>query len=186
MEKNQKTSHFSPTDSSDSKSVSRHDPDRSYLARLYPKPKTYEQRKQDNRLRQQSYRRKWPKYPYLNIATYGSTVLGLVIWVAQNLHAWWFGSSDYGITMSTVFFSFAIGLGLAFLLIAWVNYVNKLFSYFGSMIRLFWLVYAVLVAVLLVLWLSGWLWEYTNILWFLILTVFHFIVVFFIAKSIIV
>lgn len=180
-----KISHFAQTNTSDSKPASNVYTDRSRLGQLYPEPKTYEQRKQDDRLRQQSYRRQWPKYPYLNIATYGSAVLGLVIWVAQNLHVWWFGSSDYGITMSTVFFSFAIGFGLAFLLIAWINYVNKLFSYFGSMIRVFWLVYAVFVTVLLVLWLSGGIWEYTNILWIPVLTVFHFIVVFFIAKRII-
>jgi len=185
MANKSKISHFAPTDSSDSKPVSNSYPDRSRLVQLYPKSKTYKQRKQDDRLHQQSYRRQWPKYPYLNIAIYGSVVLGLVIWFTQNLNAWWFSSSNNGITMSIVFFSFAIGLGLEFLLIAWVNYVNKQFSYFEGMIRVFWLVYTVLATVLLVLWLSGWIWEYTNILWVPVLTVLHFIVVFFSAQRII-
>jgi hypothetical protein len=88
--------------------------------------------------------------------------------------------------MSTVFFSFVIWSVLAFLLIAWINYTDKQFSYFGGMTRVFWFVYTILAAVLLVPWLSGWIWEYTNILWIPILIVFHFIVVFFIAKRIIV
>jgi hypothetical protein len=179
------TSHFVSTDSSDSTPNAGNAPDRSHLSRLYPEPKTYEQKKQDVALLQQSYRLHWPKYPFLNIAAYGSIVLGVIIWFVQSLNTWWFGSGDWGLTMSTVFFSFAIWIMLVFLLIAWVNYVNKLFSYFGSMIRVFWLVYTILIVVLLVLWLSGWLWEYTNILWPPILTVIHFIVVFFIAKRIV-
>ncbi|MBC7564838.1 hypothetical protein H7100_01235 [Candidatus Saccharibacteria bacterium] len=176
-----KISHYAPSDPSDVKPASSATPDRSRLAQLYPEPKTYNQRKHNDRLLQQAYRRYWPKRPYLNIAAYGSVIMGLSIWFAQNLNAWWFGSSDKGITMATVFFTFAMGLGLAFLLIAWVNYVNKQFSYFGGVTQVFWLVYAVLLTVLLVLWLSGWIWEYTNILWIPALIVAHFITVFFSA-----
>ncbi len=179
-----KISHFSKTNISDAKPVSDAYKDRSKLALLYPEPKTYEQRKEDDKLRLQSYRRHWPKYPYLNIAAYGSAVLGLIMLVIQNLYAWWFGSSDLAITMSVVFFSFTIWLIVAFLLIAWVSYVNKQFSYFGG-IRVFWLVYSVLAAVLLAPWLSGWIWEYTNILWVPVLTILHFIFVFFSAQRII-
>ncbi len=180
-----KISHFVTTDSSDSKSVSRHDLDRSYLARLYPKPKTYEQRKQDDKRRQQSYRRQWPKRPRLNVAVYGSLVFGCFIWFIQNLSDSWLGNSDKGLIMSTVFFTFALAIVIMFLIIAWVNYVNKQFSYFGGMIQVFWLVYYILVAVILTLWLSGWIWEYTNILWVPVLTVLNFIVVFFSAQRII-
>lgn len=174
-----KISHYAPSGPSDSKPANGRTSDRSRLAQLYPEPKTYNQRKQDDKLRQQAYHRHWPKRPRLNIAAYGSVILGLSIWFAQNLSSWWFGSSDKGITMATVFFTFALGLGLAFLLITWVNYVNKLFSYFGGIVQIFWLVYAVLISVLLTLWLSGWIWEYTNILWIPVLIVLHFIMVFF-------
>jgi hypothetical protein len=83
--------------------------------------------------------------------------------------------------MATVFFTFALVLGIASLLIAWVNYVIKLFSYFGGMLQIFWFVYALLIAVLFTLWLSGSVWEYTNILWIPVLIVAHFIAVFFSA-----
>ncbi|MDD2337119.1 MAG: hypothetical protein PHD01_11135, partial [Geobacteraceae bacterium] len=81
--------------------------------------------------------------------------------------------------MSTVFFSFAIWMILAFSLIAWINYANKQFSYFGGMTWLFWIIYIVLVAILLALWQSGWAWEYTNILWVPAVSILHFIVMFF-------
>lgn len=176
-------SHYASSDSSDQKPVSSTISDRSHLARLYPEPKTYNQRKQDDKLRQQAYRRHWPKRPYLNIAAYGSIVLGLVIWFMQNLGAWVFGSSDKGITMATVFFSFALGLGLFFLIISWINYANKLFSYFGGRLQIFWIVYTLLVAALLFSWLNSWIWEYTNILWIPVLIILHFTVVFFSARS---
>lgn len=179
-----KISHFSKTNISDSKPVNNAYKDRSKLALLYPEPKTYEQKKEDDKLRQQSYRRHWPKYPYLNIAVYGSAVLGLMIWFVQNLNTWWFSSSNKGIVMSTVFISFAIFLVPAFLLITWIVYVNKQFSYFGGMVRLFWLVYDIILAVILSIWLSGWIGDYTNTLWIPALIVLHFILVFFSAQRI--
>lgn len=172
--------HFAATNSSDSQAANSDHVDRSQLAQLYPKPKTYDQRKQDDQRRQALYRRYWPKYPYLNIAAYGSVILGLVIWFVQSLNAWWYsGGEDRGITMSNIFFSFLLGLGLAFLIIAWVRYINKQFSHFGGSMRLFWLVYGSMSTVMLLLWLSGWLWEYTNIVWIVGLSVLHFTIVFF-------
>ena len=185
MVKKSKISHFTQTNTTGSKPDSNADADRSRLARLYPQPKTYEQKEQDTKLLQRAYRLHWPKYPYFNIAAYGSVLLGLTVWFVQNLYNWWFGNSDWGLTMSTIFFSFVIWLVLTLLLIVWVNYTNKQFAYFGGMIRVFWIVYTILTAVLLVLWLSGWIWDYTNILCIPVLTVFHFIVMFFIAKRII-
>ncbi len=173
-----KITHFATSDSSRSKSINSSSPNRSRLARLYPKPKTYEQIKQDDFLRQKSYRNQWPKYPYLNIAVCGSILFGIIIWVTQNINTWWFGNSDWGLTMSTVFLSFGIAMALIFLVVAWVKYVNKLLSYFGGMVGIFWLIYTVLVIVLLVLWLSGWIGKYTDAFWGPALIVSHFIVVF--------
>ncbi len=180
-----KISHFAPTDSTTSKTTKSNSPDRSSLAKLYREPKTYEQRKHDIRLLQQAYRLHWPKRPHLNVAVYGSLVFGCFIWFIQNLSDSWLGNSDKGLIMSTVFFTFALAIVIMFLIIAWVNYVNRLFSYFGGMIRVFWFVYTILAAVLLIPWLSGWIWEYTNILWIPVLTILHFIFVFFSTQRII-
>ncbi len=180
-----KITHFAASNWSDSKVLKGDSQDRSRLARLYPKPKTYEQRKRDDILRQKSYRRQWPKHPHLNIAAYGSAILGLTVWFIQNLNDSWFGNSNKGLIMSTVFLSFAVGIVLVFLIIAWVNYVNKQFSYFGGLASVFWLFYAVSVAVLLALWLSGWIWDYTNILWIPVLIVLHFIIAFFSTRRIV-
>ena len=185
MAKNPKISHYAPLEPSDAKSASITTPDRSRLAQLYPEPKTYNQRKQDDKLRQQAYRRHWPKHPDLNIAAYGSALLGFLVWFLQNLSSWWFGSSDYGITMSTVFFTFALGLAIAFLAITWVNYVNKLFTYFGGLVQIFWLAYTLFAAVLLTLWLSSWIWPYTNIIWIPLLIILHCTIVFLITRRII-
>ena len=182
MAKKMKIFHFAPTDNSSSSLINKNLQNQSHLAKLYPKPKTYEQNNQDRKLLQQAYRRQWPKYPYLNISAYGSAVFGLIIWFSQNIKTWWFGNGDFGLVMSTVFFSFAIWFVIAFSFIAWINYVNKQFSYFGGMIRLFWLIYIISIALLLTLWQSGWIWEYTNILWVPVLAILHFIVMFLNAK----
>jgi len=172
-----KISHFTPTSTLDSKSGNNNEPDRSRLARLYPDPKNYEQIKEDDKLRLQSYRRHWPKYPYLNIATYGSFVFAPMVWFAQNLKSWWLGGSNDAVTISMVFYSFTIWLVVAAMIIAWVIYVNRQFSYFGGMVGLFWSIYGVLVTLLFVLLLSGLIWDYANILWILVLSSLHFVVV---------
>jgi len=184
MVRKMKISHFAPTGPSETSPANKNRPNQSNLTRLYPNPKTYEQKKQDEKLLQKSYRHQWPKYPYLNISTYGSTIFGLIIWFSQNIKTWWFGNGDFGLVMSTVFFSFAIWLIVAFSFIAWINYVNKQFSYFGGMTRLFWLIYIILIALLLTLWQSGWIWGYTNTLWVPVLAILHFIVMLLSARRI--
>ena len=180
-----KISHFASTDSSSSKANKSNSPDRSRLAKLYPAPKTPEQRKQDDRLRQQAYRRHWPKRPHLNVAVYGSLIFGFFIWFIQNLSDSWLGNGDKGLVMSTVFFTFALAILMLFLIIGWLNYVDKQLTYFGGRLQVFLLVYAVLIAVLLSLWLRGFIWQYTNVLWIPVLTLAHFITVFFIIRRII-
>ncbi|MEO5950278.1 MAG: hypothetical protein ABIQ04_02410 [Candidatus Saccharimonadales bacterium] len=180
-----KISHYAQTDVYETKSFKLSDADRSNLTALYPKPKTYAQREMDDKLRQKSFRRKWPKYPALNIAVYGSVLFGLIIRFAQSLNVWWFSNpSDSGATMSIVFFSFILGLGLVFLIIAWVGFVNRQFSYFGGLLRLFWLTYGVIIAIMVGLWLSSWIGNYTYILWVPSLAVLHFIIVLISAKHI--
>jgi len=172
-----KLSHFTANDQSKIKTTGNRYADRSLLARLYPKAKSYEERLRDDKWREQSYRRRWPKYPYLNVAVYGSVAVGLSIWFGQSVSSWWFSSDDGGIIMGIVFFTFAIGMGLVFLFIAWGNYANRLLSQFGGMARLFWLVYSFLIMSMLVLWLSDWVGHYTDILWVPALTAVHFVVV---------
>ncbi|HSW77293.1 MAG TPA: hypothetical protein VLG36_00665 [Candidatus Chromulinivoraceae bacterium] len=179
MSKRPSISHSAITNLSGSKGANKGNSDRSSLVELYPKPKTYGQRAQDDKMRQQAYRRHWPRYPYLNIAAYGSALLGLVIWFAQNLNTWWFSAASYGDVMSHVFFSFVVGLMLVFLIVFWVSYVNKLFSYFRGAIQIFWFIYPLEVGTLLTLWLSGLMWDYMNISWIPVLAIFHFVIVFF-------
>ena len=180
-----KVSHFTSKGVSISKNAARHTLDQPRLARLYPDPKTYEQRQQDDDVRQQAYRRRLPKYPSLAIAMYGSIFLGLCVWFAQNLSSWWLGNGDSGTTMAAVFFTFAMGLALAFMGIIWVNYVNKVLSYFDGAVRIFWLVQSISIAGLLSLWLSGWAGiHHTSLLWIPALMLIHFTVVFFSARYI--
>ncbi len=186
MSDKQKTVHSSGTNHSGLKPSVVNIPDRSQLAELYPQPKTYGEKAADSRRFQRSLRRQWPKYPYLNIAAYGSLMLGLTVWFSQNLSSWWFGNPESkGITMSVVFFTFALGLGLAFLIVAWVSYVNKQLSYFGGTIA-FWLVFGISTSVLTFLWFSGWFWGYTYILWIPILSVLHFVTMFISTRQIVI
>jgi magnesium-transporting ATPase (P-type) len=183
-----KISHFvaasdSPTPAPGSARVN--DPDRSRLGQLYPQPKTYEQIKQESNKRQVTFRSRWPKYPYLNIAAYGSAVFGLMTWFGQGLNNWWLGSNNGGATMSAVFFSFAIWIVLAVLVMAWVRYVNSLFSYFGGPIWLFWIIYAVVVAVLVTVSVYGVMQGYAPILWSLFVIVIHFGIVLFGTRRVI-
>jgi len=170
-----RVSHFTAVDLIDSKQAKDNYPDRSHIAQLYPTPKTHEEEIQDNQSRQQSYRRRWPRYPHLNVALYGSAVFWLSIWYIQNLHAWWFGSGSYAIVMATVFFTFILGLVIASLLVVWINYVKKLLYYFSGSAGVFWAVYGFTLVILLGLWLSGgWVWEYTTVSWIPILVGSHF------------
>jgi hypothetical protein len=179
-----KISHFAAAGSSTSGSRQTNGPDRSGLGQLYPQPKTYEQIKQDSKQRQVSYRKHWPKYPHVAIAAYGSVVFGLLIWFASGLNNSWFSSSNSGLTISSVFFSFAIWLVLAVFIIVWVHYVNAQFSYFGGSIRLFWILYIVIMAALIIVWQSGWMWDYTHSMWVPVLTALHMIMVFITTRRI--
>lgn len=165
--------------------VSNNRSDRSELSKLYPNPKTYEERKADSEKRQEMYRSRLPKSPHLVIALYGSGVFGLAVWFVQNLNTWWLDSSNPAVAMSRVFFSFSIALMLLFLFVAWVNYANKLLNALQNATNLFWIVYGVLVTALLLLWLNIPLGERTNAAWIPILTVIHFIVLFVSAQRII-
>lgn len=160
--------------------------DRSELANLYPTPKTYDQRQQDTLSRQKLYRRRLPKYPHVNIATYGASVFGCIILFAQNVSSWWAGDENKGVTMSLVFLSFAIVLVLAASFILWVNYTIKLFSYFEGATKLFWLIYAILVSILLAIWANGWILAYTDAIWLLLLTTVYFLIVLVSARAVII
>ncbi len=182
MVNNRSEVHSSGSGTSKLKSTAAKTPDRSQLADLYPQPKSYEQREVDVKLRQLAYRRNWPKRPYVNIAAYGSIVFGFLIWFSQNLGSWWFGSTDKGVVMATVFLTFAIALAIWGLIIAWVKYVNGQFDYFGGSTRFFWLIQSVLIPVLIAIWLSGFAWEYTSILWIPALVVISFLTLLFSAS----
>lgn len=167
---------FPPSDSSTGNEPKGDNRDRSKLGRLYPAAKTYEQRKSDDERRQKIYRSRLAKHPRFTIAAYGSVVAGLMIWFVQNLNAWWFaGGEDRGIVMGYVFFSFSVAFLLIFLIMGWVRYVTKQLYDFQGAMGLFWLVYAVIIAVLIGLWSSKLAGGYTNSVWIPILTIVHFI-----------
>jgi len=173
----QKISHFESEGYSNSQSGD-HLPDRSRLAKLYPTPKTYDERKADDERTKQVDRLRWPKYPVLNSAVYGSGVIVVAIWFIQNINAWWFGTDNRGMAMGAVFFSFAIWMVLMFITVARVLYVSKLFSHFGGKERLFWTVSGVTLAVTMGLWLSGLILNYTHLLWIPIFVVVQFVLVY--------
>lgn len=158
--------------------------DRSWLARLYPEPKTYEQRREDDKRRQEIYRSHLSKHPHLTIALRGSIVFGLVMWFVQNLNAWWFsGGDDRAAAMSNVFLSFLVGGMVMFLAVLWIKYVNKQLYGFQSVAEAqFWLVYSVLIAGLIALWSTRLLGDYTNIAWVPTLVALHFTALFVGAK----
>ncbi len=156
--------------------------DASRLAALYPEPKTEAQKEQDDAQRQLSYRQRWPRYPYLNIAAHGSILAGIVLWFSQNVGYWWFSGDNTASVMGIVFFSFALGLGIMGLLFAWVNYANKLFSYFGRNSGAFWFAYLALTGLVVTISIGGWILAFTNILWLPIFVILNFLIIFVSAK----
>lgn len=161
--------------------------DRSDLSDLYPAPKTYEQIKQGEALLQKSYRRRLPKRPHVTIAGYGAIVFAGIVVFAQNITNWWTPElgENKAITVSLVFFSFALLIVLAALFVVWVNYTMKLFSHFEGATKPFWLIYGVSVAILLTVWLNGWVSAYTDTVWLLVLPVIYFFVVLIGARNVV-
>lgn len=157
-------------------------PDRSNLGGLYPTAKTYDEKAHEEKLRQLAVRGQWPRHPSLNVSIYGGFVAAFIVWVAQNIQSWWFGSAEWGTLMSAVFFSFAVMLVAVLSFVVWAKYVNKLFDYFGGKVALFWLLYSISVLLMLVVWIGSSTVEYTSLAWIPILAVIHFVVVIMIAR----
>lgn len=168
--------HFAP-DHEDTGTVNNGLPDKSELSSLYAKPKTYVQKKEDDLVRQVRLRRLRPKYPYFNIALYGSVVFAFIIWFGQNLGRWWIGNgTDIAATMGNVFLAFGLGVvGLA-LFVRWILYTHEQLTHFNGLPRLFWAIYAGAVLGMVALWLSGVGGGYENIVWVPLLGVIHFAV----------
>jgi hypothetical protein len=158
--------------------------DKSELSSLYATPKTYTQRRQDDLVRQVRLRRQRPKYPYVNIALYGALMFAFVMWFGQNLGRWWVGNgTDLAATMSNVFLSFGIGMVALVLLVRWILYTHEMLTHFNGVPRIFWIIYAATVLVIVALWLSGLGGGYGNIVWIPILGAIHFVVTFIAAKA---
>jgi len=124
---------------------------RATLGELYPSPRTYDQKKSTELLRQRMYAHRLPKYPSFYIAAYGSVIVGMILIYFKNLDETWFSSSDRGITMSIVFFSFLIGMIILSLTYAWIRYVINIFYPLGRSTRLFWIANGILLTVLIAL-----------------------------------
>lgn len=155
---------------------------RSKLSALYPSPKSYEERQKDDELREALYRRRWPKHPSLSISVYGTFTVGVFLWFIQNIATWWFSGTSGAVVMSIVFFTSAICLVVLGLFFAWARYVNKMFSYFGGLQVLFWIIYTTITGVLFSISLSGWMWEHSDFIWIFVFGVFQFIFTMLIAK----
>lgn len=124
---------------------------RATLGELYPSPRTYDQKKSSELLRQRMNTRRLAKYPSSYIAAYGSIVVGLTLIYFKNLDEIWLGSGGGGGTMSTVFFSFLIAMVIFFLTYAWIRYVINTFYALGRGTPLFWIANGILLTVLVAL-----------------------------------
>lgn len=151
MQEKPKISHFA-----DEKEIEKsvHDKDaadtkRANLVELYPSPRTYDQNESSESLRKRIYERRLAKYPSFYIAGYGSVVVGMILVYFKNLGEMWFSSSDRGITMSIVFFSFLIGMIIFALAYTWVRYVINAFYPLGRSTGMFWIANGILLAVLI-------------------------------------
>jgi hypothetical protein len=157
--------------------------DQSHLVQLYPTPKTYEQRKRDDIIRQLHYRSRWPRRPYLNVALYGGPVIGMVLWFMQNIETWWTGSDTEAIAMKNIFFSFSVSVIILALLYAWIHYVHKIFQYFSGSAQVFWAIYIVFTIISFSVVLAGYPWSYKNGIWIPVLATSHVLFIFVCAKK---
>ena len=153
MQEKPKVSHFANNKDSREKT---HDKSaieikRATLGEFYPLPRTYDQKKSAELLRQRMYTRRLAKYPSFYIAAYGSIVVGLTLIYFKNLAEVWLGSGGGGGTISTVFFSFLIAMIIFFLVYAWIRYVINTFYALGRSTRLFWIANGILLTVLIAL-----------------------------------
>jgi len=104
------------------------------------------------------------------------------MWFIQSVGQWLFSTNNEIAVISTVFFSFAVGLAVTGIIIAWVNFVNKQFSHFSGAIELYWFISIITVGIALALSLGGWPWGFTNIVWIPSFVLFYFIINFFTAR----
>lgn len=178
MSEKQKISHFS-IELDDKNSHFNQITDRSELSKLYLKPKTSEELNQDNENRTKAIRKRFTKHPRIITTLYGTMVYGAIVVFIQNLRGtWWSNGDSAGLTMGTVFFTFAIALGLSYLLYVWITNTNKLLSFFGNNNKTFWTVYVIGILLLTVFWLNGMILDYTNIIWLPILVLSNLLVTF--------
>ena len=104
------------------------------------------------------------------------------MWFIQSVGRWLFSTNNETAVISIVFFSFAVGLAITGIIIAWVIFVNKQFSHFSGALELFWFISIIAVGTAFAFSLGGWPWEFTNIVWVPSFVVFYFIINFFTAR----
>lgn len=151
--------------------------DRSGLGKIYPTPKTYEQRQEQDRLRLEAYRHRLPRYPRLNIAILSSLVFGLSALFIRNFEQLWMSGQIW-----IIFLSFAGILLLFFLAMACIKYTSNIFYLFGGSMTEFGIIYVCAIILLLIIWLSGWLASPSVAFWLPLVCGLHFLVVFIILK----
>lgn len=113
---------------------------------LYPQAKTLEQKLKEDKIRQERYRRLLPKFAWIGVPVIGSLLFAGVVSFVYSLPMFWAAGNQ-----AMVFFSFAIWIGVAGCVIAWVFYVNaSLYAYAASR-SFFWIGYIAVGTLLLVL-----------------------------------
>lgn len=127
------------------------DQDRSALGSLYPEPKSLEARRADEQKRIDRQAKKLPRFPQLVLPFFGSIVLGLAFFYMMNLSTMWQDGN-----VSLIFFSFGLWLALCALAVLWIKKVNSTFYAFGKTAAPFWIGFVVILAVITVLFVTGW------------------------------
>lgn len=183
MSKHTKITHFAELSDIDKYAITNNMPhDQSDLGKLYPTPKTYDQRLKDELERNKIFRRRLPKYPSIQIAVLGSIIFGLAVLFIQSIEQTTeqLRQSDSGMAnvMLTVFFSFTLSLAVLGLAFLWVRHVIYMFDVFGGRMRLFWVVYGTILFFIMGAWLSGWLGKSSDAFWIPLLVGVHFIILF--------
>ncbi|UTX51046.1 hypothetical protein KI440_02455 [Candidatus Saccharibacteria bacterium TM7i] len=120
------------------------------MSSLYPTPKTQQQRDEDDRLRQERLRQRLPKAPWLTVPLFGALVFWIAVRFIDIFPDMW--STAH---IAFVFFSFALWLGVAGLVIWWAVYTHRMLYKYGASRLVFWVGYAVTLLILFGLHTTG-------------------------------
>lgn len=110
---------------------------------LYPTPKTFKQRHEEDLERIERLKGRLPKLPWVGIPVFGTIVFFLLAQFVVLLPEMW-SKEDMGL----IFFSFAIWLTIGGLFIKWMLYTRRVIYAYGRSFAIFFFCYALFAAIL--------------------------------------